>query len=53
MGGDISHQAVIDRYLPLIEEESVDFLGRAVDAIVESKRKGQKGGGDRQRAESP
>jgi len=42
MGGDVSHQAVIERYLPLIEEESIDFLKRAVDAIVESKRKGQK-----------
>jgi len=42
MGGDLSHQAVIERYLPLIEGESIDFLQRAVDAIVESKRKGQK-----------
>src|SRR4051812_47300813 len=42
MDGDLGHQAVIERYLPLIDGESIEFLERAVDAIVESKHKGQK-----------
>jgi hypothetical protein len=42
MDGVLSHQAVIERYLPLIDVESVDFLNRAVEGIVECKRKGHK-----------
>jgi hypothetical protein len=42
MGGELSHQAVVERYLPLIDVETVDFLQRAVEAIVTCKRKGQK-----------
>lgn len=42
MAGGLSHHAVIERYLPLIDGETVDFLTRAVAAIVECKRKGRK-----------
>jgi deoxyhypusine synthase len=42
MGGELSHQAVIERYLPLIEAGSVEFLQSAVSAIVDAKRNGQK-----------
>lgn len=42
MGGVLSHQAVIERYLPLVDADSVNFLKQAVDSIVASKRKGRK-----------
>ena len=42
MGGVLSHQAVIERYLPLIDGESLDFLRRAVESIVEAKQNGRK-----------
>jgi hypothetical protein len=42
MDGVLSHQAVLERYLPLIDVETVEFLNRAVEAIVECKRNGRK-----------
>jgi hypothetical protein len=41
MGGLVSHQAIIDRYLPLIDAASVEFVNQAVAAIVDCKHKGQ------------
>lgn len=42
MDGVLGHQAVIARYLPVIDTETVEFLDRAVEKIVECKRKGRK-----------
>lgn len=42
MAGAFGHQEIVDRYLPLIDSDSVEFLDRAVDAIVDCKRAGRK-----------
>lgn len=42
MAGAFSHQEVVDRYLPLIDGDSVEFLDRAVAAIIASKVAGRK-----------
>lgn len=42
MAGALSHQEVMDRYLPLVSGETVEFLDRAVQAIIECKRSGRK-----------
>jgi hypothetical protein len=42
MGGALSNQQIIDRYLPLIDADTVEFLDRAVEKIVACKRKGRK-----------
>ena len=42
MGGLFSHQAIIDRYTPLIDAETVALLDQAVAAIVAGKRQGRK-----------
>ena len=42
MDGLFSHQAVLNRYLPWIDRETVEFLDRAVETILECKRKGRK-----------
>lgn len=42
MGGALSNQQIIDRYLPLIDGETIEFLDQAVAKIVASKRKGAK-----------
>ena len=42
MDGTSSHRSVIEGYLPLLDADTVDFLARAVDAIVACKRNGRK-----------
>ncbi len=42
MAGGFSHHEVIDRYLPMINVETVEFLNRAVASIVACKQKGRK-----------
>lgn len=42
MGGVLSHQEVSERYVALLEKETVDFLNCAVAAIVEAKGGGRK-----------
>ncbi len=42
MDGALSHQQIIDRYLPLLDAETVEFLDQAVEKIVAAKRKGAK-----------
>jgi hypothetical protein len=42
MDGTQSHQETIDRYLPLLDAETEEFLNQAVAAIVDCKQNGQK-----------
>lgn len=42
MGSVFTNQQIIDRYLPLLHPETVEFLERAVRAIIEAKRQGRK-----------
>lgn len=42
MGIVFSNQQIIARYLPLLDAETVEFLERAVQAIIASKRQGRK-----------
>ncbi|MCX6050389.1 MAG: hypothetical protein NT075_35285 [Chloroflexi bacterium] len=42
MNGAFSHQQIIDRYLPLLDADTVEFLDQSVEKIVACKRKGAK-----------
>lgn len=42
MGSLFTNQQIVERYLPLIHAETIEFLERAVTAIIEAKRQGRK-----------
>lgn len=42
MGESVNHQLIIEHYLPWLAADTVEFLSRAVAAIVEAKRNGRK-----------
>ena len=42
MGIAFTNQQIVERYLPLIHPETIEFLERAVTAIIEAKRQGRK-----------